>query len=360
MASTTPTRTLLAGVLASGVLGCSSSDAVVPQDADTSAGTTTTTVGNADSSSASASTGAPGSTEGSSTSADAASSTTEPSTDLPLVPCAGFGETRKQAQIYRQADVQGLVGVECVEGALNIWGQDPEDLIVDLTGLEGLQEVAVLNIAGTQQLVDLTGLEGLRRVPEGLFIGVGFPGKSEECPYNSALQNLDALSGLQVIDKDLWLCGANQDALVSIDGLDAALDGELHYGVTLMQLSALSGLSAFSGVTWVDSMDMNQLPALTDLSGLADLEAGYNLLVAELGIADFGGLESLVSLEGRLLIAGNPSLVTLDGLDALTSVDEVFIFDNPALPQAEAEAFVASLAVSGTSNVCGNLDGPPC
>lgn len=33
MASTTPTRSLLAGVLASGVLGCSSSDAVVPQDA---------------------------------------------------------------------------------------------------------------------------------------------------------------------------------------------------------------------------------------------------------------------------------------------------------------------------------------
>ncbi len=47
-------------------------------------------------------------------------------------------------------------------------------------------------------------------VLNGLFIGVGFAVKSEECPYNSALQNLDALSGLQVIDKDLWLCGANQ------------------------------------------------------------------------------------------------------------------------------------------------------
>jgi len=277
-----------------------------------------------------------------------------------LVPCASFGETREQAQIYRQADVQGLVGVECVEGVFNIVGQDPKDPIVDLAGLEALEEVGALNIIATRYLVDISGLEGLRSLPEGLFIGAGFPGKSEECPYNSALQNLDALSGLQVLDKDLWLCGANQDALVSIDGLDAALHGELRYTVRLNQLSALTGIEAFSDVTWVDGIDMDELPALTDLGGLSDLEAAYSLFFVEIGVVDFGGLESLISLEGRLVIAGNPSLVTLDGLDALTSVDEVFIFGNPALPQAEAEAFVASLDVGGASNVCGNLDGPPC
>ncbi len=135
---------------------------------------------------------------------------------------------------------------------------------------------------------------------------------------------------------------------MSIDGLDTALQGELRYTVRLNQLSALTGVGAFSDVTWADGIDMNQAPALTDLGGLSDLEGAISLFFVELGIVDFGGLESLVSLEGRLVISGNPSLVTLDGLDALTSVDEVFIFGNPALPQAEAEAFVASLAVSGT------------
>ena len=70
--------------------------------------------------------------------------------------------------------------------------------------------------------------------------------------------------------------------------------------------------------------------------------------------------DSDANVEFTVIVSANPSLTTLDGLDALVSTTDLFISGNPLLPQAEAEAFAASVDVAGELVVCGNLDGPPC
>jgi hypothetical protein len=184
----------------------------------------------------------------------------------------------------------------------------------------------------------------------------GIPG----CHENPNLTNLDALANLQHFD-NLLLCGDLQDALVSIDGLDTALEGAITGHVELTDLSALSNLTAFDGVTAIDGgIALLDLPSVTDLSGLNDLTDVAAITISRTNVADLYGLESLVDVGDRLGITSNEQLQTLAGLDAIVSVGALYVTNNPALPQSEAEAFASTIDVANETVICGNLDGPAC
>lgn len=285
-------------------------------------------------------------------------SSTSGSADVPNGPCAGYREIRDEVFAYAQSDLPPLEGVECVQGLLRLLGGERVDPIVDLESLHSLREVGGLTMSGLAVLVDVNGLAGLIVINDVLIVGYQAPG-AEQCNFNAALENLDGLSNVQQIGADIEICGALQDSLVSIDGLDGALEGEFLSAIRLQQLQALESAGALAGVTRLGSLILNELPAFVDLTALSDVEDAANLFIRQTAVTDLAGLEALTTIDSRLTITDNPQLTTLAGLDALTSTDDLIISNNPLLPQAEAEAFAETVTANYVA-ICGNMDGPPC
>src|SRR5690606_13150119 len=141
------------------------------------------------------------------------------------------------------------------------------------------------------------------------------------------------------------------DALLSIDGLDSALEGELDGYVELSYLAQLDSIAALDGVTGV-GLALVELPMLNDLSPLGDLSSSSSITLAGTGVNDLHGLESLKSVNDRLGIVGNAELVTLTGLGALVQVGSLCISDNLYLPQSEAVDLAASIFVARETVIC--------
>jgi hypothetical protein len=274
--------------------------------------------------------------------------------------CANYSNVAERPiWVGAQSDAALLTGVECVRGGVILDHGPRDDILTDVSAAASLRAIDGSLIVEETALTDLAGFEQLEWVGYDVDIGIVLPDASG-CWPNRLLQNVDALSGLQHLDT-LFICGQMEDSLVSIDGLDNALEGDIEGQISLLELQALSSISAMSGVTSVaDGIVIKNVPLLDDLSPLADVSELGNLMVFGTGIEDLHGLESLTNVQFLVAISANPSLTTLDGLDALTTVEDLFISGNPLLPQAEAEAFAATVDVGGEVVVCGNLDGPPC
>ncbi len=73
-----------------------------------------------------------------------------------------------------------------------------------------------------------------------------------------------------------------------------------------------------------DSADIESLKGITRIAG--------SLLVCDSNLTDLKGLESLECIDGDLWIENNSYLTSLEGLDSLTVVKHLYIFDNAILP----------------------------
>jgi hypothetical protein len=154
---------------------------------------------------------------------------------------------------------------------------------------------------------------------------------------NPGLQTLDGIETLAHA-QGLRMCNNGDPiALRSIDGARAALVGDLG-SVSIHMAPQLDSILALDEVTHIDSLTLE----------------------GQLGVVDLQGMGALIVVETSLVLSGNPQLTSLAGLESLAHVGSIAITDNPTLPQAEAEAFVATLEVDGGTQVCGNLGGDPC
>ncbi len=108
-----------------------------------------------------------------------------------------------------------------------------------------------------------------------------------------------------------------------------------------------------SGGMWVESND-----ALLTLTGLGSLTAvgGYGLnVLTNPSLTSLEGLEALTMVSGSVSIVGNASLTSLDALAGLETIGgDLSIRGNALLSQSEAEAFAARVAVSRTNHVDDN------
>jgi len=121
----------------------------------------------------------------------------------------------------------------------------------------------------------------------------------------------------------------------------------------LRSLSALAALQTVLG-----TVQITRNPSLTRLDGLHRLHTvAENLRIASMhGLQSLHGLESLAEV-GSLNISDNDSLTSLSGLDALTRVNGwLVIRRNPQLPEAEVQAFVDRLVVTG--EILADSNGP--
>lgn len=258
-------------------------------------------------------------------------------------------------------DFNELGGLTCLTGSLGI----SDSSLTDVTGLVSLTAVGgSVTIQNNQHLAAVSGLVNLASVGGGLTIS-----------YNPALANLAGLAGLQTLGSDptitnnimLPTCWAQQIAdqtsrtCVSCWGnygsgscggsSDGTIDGPVSL-VSPADIQRLAGVFHIKGDLTVASGG-----TLTDLVGLESLvQVDGNLMIAETSLASLQGLEHLTTVGRRVQIMGNYALTSLDGLAALASADEFYVSGNVALTRAA----VPTLASVRAWNMNGNQNLPQC
>jgi hypothetical protein len=223
------------------------------------------------------------------------------------------------------ADLDALIGVECLDGALLL----STGLTAPLTQLSSLQIIvgAVEIYHGGWELKSLTGLESLWWIQGPIYFNA------------SSLKSLDGLNGLVEVG------GAFQISTGHFDNLDALANlTTVHSNFTLGEAE---------GAPWIGH-----------IKGLASLETVGSLYIYRTsGLTTLVGLENLQTVgsernAGLIHISLNQHLVDvtpLGGGVALVIEGPLSIDDNPMLPTCNAMALADTLDVLGDIEIHGNL-----
>jgi len=276
---------------------------------------------------------------------------------------------------------RNLVSIESLSGLTEITSignpQGLEDVagisIADcyaLTSLEGLQninEVGRLSIKKNFNLEDLQGLRGVKQVTDRLILY-----------QNSKIVSMEGLNLLEYVGERLQI--DNLNSLTSLNGLESlrtvGTELRLYYNDSLVSLEALSNLqsvdeliirsnemlNSLSGINldvientfWLESRSLVNFSGITATATSALLNIGYCDQ-----LTSFSGLETLVEA-GPIYINQNKSLVNLEGLDGLRSVNNfIQITDNTILSDfCNLSDLVNIGGFSGDWNVSSNLLNP--
>lgn len=184
-----------------------------------------------------------------------------------------------------------------------------------------------------------------------------------------------ALMGVACVAGDVIVSHAD---VVDVDGLEALVrvEGSLAFG----ENEALASLDGLGSLTYVGGglfFDQNEVLTGASLPSLAEI--GVVLMIGQTGSKGGPwGNPSLVGVDfpmltvihGDIEIRHNPLLASLDGLDALETIDGhsdlllneervLAIFGNASLAMEDAHAFANRFAFDHVI-ICGNGGDPPC
>lgn len=273
-------------------------------------------------------------------------------------------------------DLSMLASLREVDGSLFIGGNLS---LTSLAGLDSLEEVGWLQLRRNHNLSNLTGLDALTRVDrltisnnEGMTNLVGLPtGLAPallQVDKNDLLQTLDGLPEFMPPSdgQALHVEVRENPSLIQLGGLSECCANQ---AISLVvadndKLSDLGGLESFTVMT---SLELYDNYGIEDFDGLDQLSAVGTLLVdydhctwlEQPKLHDFNGAESLSSID-VLHVEWAAQLVSLEGLEGVTSLDKLLLYNNASLPQTEVEAFVAQVPPTTFSDVCGTLGGDEC
>ncbi|MBK9753509.1 MAG: hypothetical protein IPO88_08385 [Nannocystis sp.] len=216
----------------------------------------------------------------------------------------------------------------------------PDSLSVELSDMSGLTSLKGLggasrgrySLSGLPQITDLQPLANVKTLG-GLSLS------------DIPLTTLDGLDSLQ--SADLGLYGLPQ--LASLQGLESFQTGDL----TMIDLPLLTSLAPLGAFTQSEAIVLYDLPLVTSLAGLDNLQVVDSFMIGDCvnegrsgmtGLTDLQGLGALTSVR-EFMVTNGKNLKSLAGVDKLTSVDwRLAIINNPQLPQAAFDAFVAQVA----------------
>jgi hypothetical protein len=246
-------------------------------------------------------------------------------------------ECNQNVNLTTQAEVDAfpqMYGCRNITGYLRIEGND----IANLDGLHNIVSVANLRIASTS-LLNLDGLVSLGRINGGAFCST--------CSYegidlsgNNNLTSVSGLSSLTYVDGHLAI--TSNPMLTSLDGLENV--DTVGRQIVLTDNPMLSDIEAVSSMK-IGVNTTNGWGLTIRNTGITDMQAFRNLEVipGQLDISDnkklvtLSGLENLTSIgnetfSGTLAIIGNTRLDNVDGLSALASINgNLLVYNNPAL-----------------------------
>ncbi|MCB9791353.1 MAG: hypothetical protein H6741_01385 [Alphaproteobacteria bacterium] len=208
-----------------------------------------------------------------------------------------LGGTLRLQSLPRVRSLAGLEGVLAAPAEVSLEDLDAFDDLALLAGASALERLTLDSLPALRDLspVPDQALDTLVLQDLGVSTLAGLAGVS---PRALRLVNLDALTGLE---------GPELGALRELYVYDA---------------DALVELGDLSGVQALDELRLSNNPALVSLDGLSGLQA----------------------VQGRLEIARNDQLRDLSGLHGLiTPGTQLYIHDNPCLPQAEVDALIEAI-----------------
>ncbi|PCC70645.1 Receptor L domain-containing protein [Nannocystis exedens] len=225
------------------------------------------------------------------------------------------------------ASLDGLAGLQIVEGidtTAFLYIHDNPSL-TDISDLQALQHVKLVSIAGCDALTDLTGLTGIIE-----------PGWSLTLVDNADLSSLASLAGITGFSGYLDI--GYSPKLADLSPLADILAPDLA-GLSISGLPLLTDLQGLESVEALGRLELRDNAGLVDLSGLDGLSSvsDHAWLLDNAKLATLDGLQALVQA-GELQISGNPQLATLDGLQTLTQVATLRFEGNPKLASLAALA----------------------
>jgi len=235
------------------------------------------------------------------------------------------------------ASLAGLEGITYIGGSLSIANNG---LLTSLSGLDNVNSISGnLSIFQNHALTSLAGLEGLTSIGGQLrigFSGLYFSGG------NNSLMSLTGLEGLTSIGGSLSICA--NDALTSLAGLE--------------------GLTSIEGCFKIcDNYALTTLEGLEELTFIGHLligSPGHGGCVGNPSLMSLTGLEGLTSIGGRLKIFANDALTSLSGLDNIESgtIDDLYIRYNDSLSTCHVQSVCDYLiSPGGTIEINDNATG---
>lgn len=237
-----------------------------------------------------------------------------------------------------------------------------------LAGLSKLETVDWLSIRASNQLDSLAGLDSITTIDK-LSIGgsvdeLGLPPGVEMSSLSLASwssPDLAALEGFAPAPGPL-VVSIESPTLTDLGGLSACCT-EVELGLEIWEAPALDDLGGLEGFDSLAKLELRGVPALTSFAGLGATQIGrFEIVGDECSWEDMNwSLESMAGLEevtaiDLLTVRAVPSLLSLDGLPTTMTVDSADIYNNPLLPQAEAEAWAAAV-MPGSQFICSNGNG---
>ena len=225
-------------------------------------------------------------------------------------------------------DAQRCLGV--VEGTLRITGT-----AADLTPIASLYRVGTGLEITASEAVTLDGLGGLGEVGGGITIA-----------DNASLTALSFQPQMSVFG-DVTI--ANNDALVSLAG--AEFIGQCTSCIAVSRRPG--GLAEHREAPPEAIADIGPEPSGGTFFG--------SIVIAENDLlADVQALANLYSAWSDVTFRNNAALASLTGLELAEVRGDLEISGHPAMPTADAEAFVLGVSVLGTTTICGNMGGTAC
>ena len=223
--------------------------------------------------------------------------------------------------------------------------------LVDLEGLRSLERIdgggsyGELIIHGNPSLVDIAGLRALERLD------------SVSLRNNDALSVLTGLHGpIEGIAQPWWgLAITYHDSLVNLAGLEE-FEGFSGY-LIIAENSVLTDISALAPALAASSVELSITgnPVLLDMQGLEAITSAEIVTIhGNTALLDLSGLDGLQTVEpGHLVIGSNQQLIGVDGLDALVQTNQLRIEDNPALTNLDALANLDEVTKTLAIGECG-------
>jgi hypothetical protein len=257
--------------------------------------------------------------------------------------CNGDTKVRCQGGVVRSgtvtarnaADLQGLEGVNCVDGDLLITGVDREnlsslkslgvvtgELVVvanpGLTSLAGLDELTFVGgtflVQANEQLISLAGISKFAR--SSAFAVVGNPmltsmkglERFNACPGNLRIANNDAMTSLQGLE-NIEQCNES----IAVTGNNA--------------LPSLSGLDALRSVVLID-VSSNKVMTTVALPSMQRISS--RLIVTNNSVATSVSVPALVTVGNLIQIENNPALDSI-AMPVLLTSPSFFLSGNAVL-----------------------------
>lgn len=208
-------------------------------------------------------------------------------------------------------NLEGLNNLSRVYSAFDI---NSNPFLISLSGLENLTDIGALTIHDNNTLTSLKGLDNIIAIHSGLTFN-----------YNQSFNDLTALNGLtSLFDEgaDGFLTFFSNPSLTTFNGLEnlTKINGRIHIhsNPNINSFEAFENLTSLGddGVLWIQDN-----PLITSLEGFNNLaQLGTLEILNSPTLTDISALSNLTYLRSRITIAGNPALLSLQGLHNVESL----------------------------------------